>query len=344
MKAVVKKVAGPGLGFGVEHPEPQRRQGEALLRPLVAAICGTDLHIEAWEGPYQDLEAHLPFVLGHEFVAEVVEGDAFVPGQRVVAVSINGCGGCPTCLSRQPQLCEEARSDSLGMSRNGALAELMTLPEGRLFPVSEQVTNEVAAMCEPFATSYRAAMTAGSRLKGSRVLVLGPGVIGLMVALVASLEEPERLVVAGLERDRPRLDLAESLGLNVAVLPDDTQADDIRQVLGSKPEVIYEATGSPRAAATGLHSLATQGMLVAVGIHDRPVPVDSGVMVRRELSMVGSYAAGLADWERSLELLERGLIDLRPLAGPVYSLSESEAAFRATENGVVGRALIRCNG
>jgi threonine dehydrogenase-like Zn-dependent dehydrogenase len=288
------------------------------------------------------LEAYLPFVLGHEFVAEVLESQRFSPGKRVVAVSIHGCGRCPLCLSGLPQLCRAARSDSLGMSRDGGLAELMTIPEKRLFPVPAGVPDEVAAICEPFATSFRAAWTAKDRLSGSRVLVMGPGVIGLMTALVAALEAPERLVVAGLERDKPRLELAKSMGLEVLVLPSDAVGDAVVEAFGGSPDIVYEATGSPRAAEAAFGALAPRGIMVVVGLHDRPIPLNSGTLVRGELTVVGSYAAGIEDWKLALALLEEGRVDLLPLVGPVYELADAEAAFRATEDGVVGRALVRC--
>lgn len=340
MLAVVKDHPGSGLCFNAEHPAPRRSAGEALLRPLLGGVCGTDLHIEAWEGPYRDLEPHLPVVLGHEFVAEVIEGERFAPGERVVALSIYGCGSCALCCKGRPQLCPDARQNSLGMSRDGALAELLTLPEERLISIPDEVLEASAAICEPFATAVRAALD--KCRKSSRIAVLGPGMIGLMVAMLGLLSRPELLVVAGTVDDEDRLELAQTLGAATVVLSKGSEAEVLLDALGGPADLVFEASGATEAVETGLRILEPEGTLAVIGIHSQPVPMDLGRLVRGERRVEGSYAAGPRDWEQALGLLREGLVDLGPLVGPIFKLEEAEAAFRATERGVVGRALVRC--
>lgn len=340
MLAVAKEWPGPGLSYETEMPAPVPAVGEVLLRPRLVGICGTDLHIEAWEEPYRDLEVYLPTVLGHEVLAEVVEGENFCAGERVVALSVYGCGRCGLCRSGQTQLCPEARRESLGMARNGGLAELMTLPGDRLLAVPRAVPDKVAALCEPFATAVRAVRGVVDG-RPSRVAVLGPGAIGLMVASVAALWKPERLVVAGTESDCDRLELAEELGLQT-VIAGAEGARTLTDALGGPADVVFETAGSVRAVEDGLEALGPGGELVVVGMHGEPLPVPPGRFVRRELCLSGSYAAGNQDWKEALRLLRHGEVDLQPLAGPVFGLDEARAAFRATEAGVTGRALVRC--
>lgn len=340
MLAVVKDRPAPGLRFGAEHPEPCRGSGEALLRPLLGGVCGTDLHIEAWEEPYRDLEAHLPVVLGHEFVAEVVEGERLAPGERIVAPSIYGCGSCALCRKGRPQLCPDARRNSLGMSRDGALAELLTLPEERLICVPQEVPDASAALCEPFATAVRAAL--GKRRPRDQIVVLGPGTLGLMVAMLGLLGEPEHIVVAGTEKDEDRLELARSLGVAAVALSPGSETEALFDALGGPADLVFEASGAALAVKAGLEVLGPEGTLVVIGMHSQAVPMDLGMLVRGERRVEGSYAAGTRDWERALDLLGERLVDLDPLVGPTFPLDGAEAAFRATENGVVGRALVRC--
>lgn len=339
MLAVVKERPGPGLSYDAELPVPSPAAGEALLKPLFVGICGTDLHIESWEEPYRDLEAYLPTVLGHEVLAEVVEGERFSAGERCVALSVYGCGRCELCRSGRSQLCPDARKESLGMARDGGLAELMTLPEDRLLSVPQTVPDKVAALCEPFATAVRAVRSI--KEGPSRIAVLGPGAIGLMVAVVAALWSPKRLVVVGTESDSDRLDLAEDLGMGTAVADADG-AKALTDALGGPADVIFEAAGSVRAFKEGLRTLGPGGELVVVGMHGEPLTIPSGGFVRQELRISGSYAAGRRDWEEALRLVQSGEIDLRPLVGPVFKLDEARSAFRATEAGVTGRTLVRC--
>ncbi len=340
MLAVVKEHPGPGLSYDAELPVPSPAAGEALLKPLLVGICGTDLHIESWAEPYRDLEAYLPTVLGHEVLAEVVEGEHSSAGERCVALSVYGCGRCELCRSGRSQLCPDARKESLGMARDGGLAELMTLPEDRLLAVPQTVPDEVAALCEPFATAVRAVRTAKGG-KPTRIAVLGPGAIGLMVALVAARLNPERLVVVGTESDGDRLNLAEDLGLRTVVSGTDG-TDALSDSLGGPADVIFEASGSVRAFEEGLQALGPGGELVVVGMHGEPLAVPSGGFVRRELRLSGSYAAGRRDWEEAIRLVQSEEVDLRPLVGSVFGLDEARSAFRATEAGVTGRTLVRC--
>lgn len=312
------------------------------MRPLLGGVCGTDLHIEAWEGPYRDLGPHLPVVLGHEFVAEVIEGEKFASGERVVALSIYGCGRCTLCRKGLPQLCPDARQNSLGMSRDGALAELLALPEERLISVPKEVPDTSAALCEPFATAVRATL---ERCRtGRRIAVLGPGAIGLMVAMLALLSQPERLVVAGTEGDEDRLGLARTLGADTVTLSPGSEAETLLDALDGPSELAFEASGATGAVEAGLEVLGPEGTLVVVGIHGEPVPIDLGALVRSEYRVQGSYAAGQRDWKAALDLLGAGTVDLEPLVGPIFSLEEAEAAFRATERGIVGRAMVRSAG
>lgn len=342
MLAVTKEHPAPGLEFGAERPEPRRLPGEALLKPLMTGVCGTDLHIEAWEGPYRDLEPYLPVILGHEFVAEVVEGDDFRPGERVVVISVFGCGACGLCAKGMPQLCPEARSSSLSMARDGGLAEFTAVPENRLLAAPEGIPLATAAICEPFATTVRAVASVEARDVSGRVAVLGPGAVGLMIALVAALLSPDQLVVVGTQSDGERLDLARSLGFEVVSLRRDAAPGALIEALGGPADVVFEAAGAPEAMATGLEALSPRGSLVAVGMHDSPVPIDLGGLVRGERRVLGSYAAASRDWETALKLLGDASVDLQPLVGPIFDLAEAEAAFRATERGVVGRALVKC--
>jgi threonine dehydrogenase-like Zn-dependent dehydrogenase len=228
------------------------------------------------------------------------------------------------------------------MARDGGLAEFMTLPEERLLPVADSLPDTVAVLCEPFATATRAASRVEHR-NPQRVAVLGPGTIGSMVAVVAELSKPDRLLVVGTPSDTERLELArEELGLETLVAGEDATTD-IMEALGGPADVVFEAAGSPQALETGLEALAPGGEMVLVGLQGEPLSVSPGRLVRREISIRGSYAAGPGDWETALGLMSRGEVRLSPLVGPIFDLQEARSAFRATEVGVLGRALVRCS-
>jgi threonine dehydrogenase-like Zn-dependent dehydrogenase len=226
------------------------------------------------------------------------------------------------------------------MSRDGALAELLALPEERLISIPEEVPDASAALCEPFATAARAALD--KCRTGCRVAVLGPGTLGLMVAMLGLLSQPELLVVAGTEEDEDRLELAQTLGASTVALSPGSETEALFDALGGPANLVFEASGAAVAVKAGLEVLEPEGALVVIGMHSQAVPMDLGTLVRGERRVEGSYAAGIRDWKQALNLLRERLVNLDPLVGPTFALDEAKAAFRATERGVVGRALVRC--
>lgn len=128
MKALVKEKAEPGLWLA-DVPEPAVGPGDVLIKVLRTGICGTDLHIRAWDG-WARQAIRTPLVVGHEFVGEVVETGRDVteikPGDRVSGEGHLVCGKCRNCLAGRRHLCRA--TVGLGVGRDGAFAEYVALP------------------------------------------------------------------------------------------------------------------------------------------------------------------------------------------------------------------------
>jgi NADPH2:quinone reductase len=171
MKALVKVVEGPGLEF-TEVPDPQPGPGDVVVRVLRTGICGTDLHIDAWDD-WAAKTIRTPLVLGHEFVGEVVEIGASVTGVKVGdLVSGEGhlvCGTCRNCKAGRRHLCANTRG--LGVHSNGAFAEYAVLPAAGLAPVPAGWTDEQSlGLVLNWATAL-AALRLGRVSAGETVLV-----------------------------------------------------------------------------------------------------------------------------------------------------------------------------
>ncbi|WP_419898771.1 zinc-dependent alcohol dehydrogenase [Roseomonas sp. USHLN139] len=330
MLALRKTAAAPGLDFAtLARPEPAA--GEVLVAVEAAGICGTDLHIADWTAGYESMTAAMPVTIGHEFagvIAALGEGvSGWTAGQRVTVRPSTVCGHCAACRGGDPDGCTQRRG--IGIGRDGAFASHVRVPSLNCVALPEGLDAELAAMTEPLSVSLHAAELPAIR-PGERVLVLGPGPIGLGIAFFAALAGAE-VTLAGV-RDAPRLALARSLG-GIATI------DLAEGSLGEQGfDVVIEAAGVAAAVTEGLARLRRGGRFVVAGIHARPAPLDLTRLVRMEQTLFGAYRAPIADWPRVLSLLSRHAETARKMIThrlPLERATEGFDLLRAREGSKV---------
>jgi threonine dehydrogenase-like Zn-dependent dehydrogenase len=337
MNALRKWHPAPGLLLE-EVPQPVPVAGEVLLRVRAAGICGTDLHIADWTDGYGHMAACMPVTLGHEAAGEVVAlGDGvrdIAVGARVTFRPSTACGRCGACGSGRPANCADRRG--VGIHRDGAFAAFLCVPAANCLPLPEGVDAELGALAEPLSVGLHAADLAGAR-PGGRVLVLGPGPIGLAAALFAAQAGAE-VVIAG-RGDAARLRLArEAFGLRAV----DGAQRALASVFAGQPpfDAVIEAAGAAAAVADGLALLRPGGVLVVAGIHAAPVPLDLTRLVRAEQRVQGAYRAPAADWQRVLAALARDGERLRRLITHRLPLAAAERGFALARAGEAGKVML----
>src|SRR5579885_1066980 len=191
-----------GLAVDTAAQRPRLLAGEALVRVRLAGICDTDLQL---------VHGYMGFrgVPGHEFVGEVVESaTAGLIGGRVVGEINAGCGACPACASGWRRHCPNRTVLGI-LGRDGAHAELLTLPAENLHAVPAEIDDELAVLTEPLAAAYEVVEQRPPR-PGERWLVLGDGKLGLLIAAVLQAEGGAP-VLAG--RHEAKLAIAAGWGL-----------------------------------------------------------------------------------------------------------------------------------
>jgi L-iditol 2-dehydrogenase len=298
-------------------------EGEALLEVIATGICGTDLHIADDEFPSSP-----PVTMGHEVAGEVADvgsdADEHLLGKRVACETyFHYCGDCDHCRSGFPNLCPERRS--IGSAVDGGFARWLTVPVRNLHPLPGSVGDHAGALAEPLACVCQCLFDPEVVESGDRVLVIGPGTMGILTAQAARAAGGD-VVVVGLERDQARLEVLEGLGIAGIVL-DDLDA-------GVEPfDVVCECSGAEPAATLGLEMVGKQGRYVQVGIFGRPVTVPLDQVLYKEVTVTSGNASTPTSWRRAVSLLEQGLIDLDPLVTDVVPLAEWERAFAATRRG-----------
>lgn len=309
MRALV--LGDDGVRLETDRRDPVPAAGEVLVRVLGAGICETDLQLTRG---YHDFRG----VLGHEFVG-VALGGRF-DGRRVVGEINCSCHACETCRAGRPGHCPHRTVIGI-VNRDGAFADLVSVPERNLHAVPDAIDAEAAVFTEPVAAAFQIPEQV-TITSGDRVIVVGDGRLANLCAQVLS-RLTDHLLVVGKHRDK--LARLERLGIRGCLL-DDRPRD-------RAADIVVECTGSDSGLPTALELVRPRGTIVLkttiAGVSTlalAPVVVD-------EVTIVGSRCGPFG---RALDALARGLVDVRTLIDDRFPLSDGVRALqRAAEPGVL---------
>jgi len=308
------------ISLRTDLAQPPPGLGQALVRVRLAGICGTDLQL---------LKGYYPFrgIPGHEFVGEIgAAPDAPERiGQRVVGEINLVCGACRECLAGRSNHCLQRKV--LGIKDwDGAFAQWLVLPLSNLYPVPEGVDDRAAVFTEPLAAALAITQQVAVG-PGDRVLLMGAGRLGQMIARVLQLSGCELLVMA---RHRRQQELLEAVGIQW--VGEDAALD-------AEYDLVVEATGSPGGFELARRALRPRGTLVLKSTYHGSVELDLSPLVVNEQRLLGSRCGPFAP---ALRLLADGLVDPLPLVQACYPLSEPTAAFdHAARRGAL-KVLLDC--
>ena len=319
-----KLAPGPGH-LGLRDQEVRDPgEDEALLEVIAAGICGTDLHIADDEFPSSP-----PVTMGHEVTGTVASvgssADEHLVGSRVATETyFHYCGACEFCRDGFPNLCAERVS--IGSAVDGGFARWLTVPVRSLHLLPDSVDARAGALAEPLSCVCQCLFDPDLVADGDRVLVIGPGTMGILTAQAARAAGGE-VVLVGLEQDHLRLAVAESLGITSMTVAD------LASVGGEPFDVVCECSGAEAAVSLGLDRIARHGHYVQVGIFGAAVTVPLDTVLYKEVTVTSGNASTPTSWRRAISLLEEGTVYLDPLVTEVVPLDEWERAFAATRRG-----------
>jgi L-iditol 2-dehydrogenase len=314
--------------------------GEVSLRVASCGICGSDVHAFRSDAGFEWIQP--PITLGHEFSGTVESVGPDVtrvsPGDRVVAVAVQGCGSCEACRAGSTQLCPQRVA--VGLARDGGMAEYAVMPEQHLVPVPEGLDLAVAAVGEPLSVAVHAVDVRAQIEPGQRVVVSGPGPIGIFCGMVAKLRGAEVLLTGVGQDSVSRLPAAERVGLSTANLSEKPLEEHLRDGFGDyAPDVWIESSGSVRALGSALESVRPGGTVAVVGLYAEEMSFSPTDAVRREISLLFSYSCNYADYQTTLDLLGSGVLDPEPLLSK-YPLEDAREAFEAVGKGRTVKAVL----
>lgn len=294
--------------------EPEASAGSAVIEVERVGVCGTDVEFFTGEMQYlHDGYAQYPLRLGHEWSGTVVElgpgVDARWLGRRVTGDTMLGCGSCRRCRSGSQHVCETRFEVGVRGGFPGALAERLAMPVSALHMLPEGVDAAIGAMVEPGGNALRAVW--GADLSpGDRALILGPGTIGLLVALIARARGAE---VHLLGRSESSLTFARSLGFDGV-----WSADDLPRL---PFDAVIDASNAPTLPARALELVEPAGRVVYVGLAGSSSMVDTRTIALKDVTAVGILGASPA-LGATIELYAEGAVDPRPLIAATVGLDQ----------------------
>jgi threonine dehydrogenase-like Zn-dependent dehydrogenase len=340
MLAVMKTNDRRGVEIAeIEKPAPAG--DEVLVRVEAASICGSDLHM------YESLHGYgwitLPLVLGHEFCGIVEQaggeaGEALV-GKRVLINPYVPCGVCYNCRRGNTNLCDygldamakvPAKSLKYGFRENGGMAGYAAVKTSNVLPLPEGLSAETAAILEAVGIGVRAIERSNVK-PGDRVVVIGPGPIGLSLAASLSNLGLAELIVTGLRKDEQRLRLALELGATRVVYAD--EIDDVEAIRcitgGQGVDHVFDTSGFHASAVSAARMCVKGGEVLLVGICPQPSTIPTSEIVRGEVTLKGVYGVTEQTLRRTIAMAASGKYGYEKLVTHVYPLDQAVEGFEA---------------
>jgi threonine dehydrogenase-like Zn-dependent dehydrogenase len=322
MRAVV--IESPGRAGLGSLAEPALGAGQVLVRVRTVGFCGSDLNTFRGLNPL----VSYPRVPGHE-IAGTVEaiGDGVPgeirPGMQVTVVPYTACGQCPACRRGRVNTCRN--NQTLGVQRDGALTERITLPWQTLLP-GEGLDRRELALVEPLAVGFHA-VARGRVAEGDVVAVIGTGAVGL--GAVAGAVRAGATVIA-VDVDDGKLTMARRAGAMHGVNSRTGSLHDPLQELthGDGPDVVIEAVGLADTFQASVAEVAVAGRVVYIGYAKAPVSLDTTQIVRKELDVFGARNATTDDFRGVLALLRGKGFPVQDAVTRVVRMEEAADALR----------------
>jgi L-idonate 5-dehydrogenase len=327
MKALV--IHAPGDLRVETFPTAELGPGQLKVRVRCGGICGSDLHYYQ-HGGFGTIRVKEPMVLGHEIagVIDAVGQDvtSFAVGDRIAVSPSRPCGACRYCQRGLQNHCMDMRYYGSAMRTphvQGAFRQEIVIETAQAHRLAASVSDGEGSMAEPLSVALHAVRRAGS-LIGKKVLVTGCGPIGALVVVAARHAGATHIVVT----DVSAFTLSKALKVGADEVVNVADESDGLARFGAEKgqfDVLFEASGNERALRSAFDALRPRGIIVQVGLGDEmTLPVNT--LVAKEFDLRGAFRFH-EEFATAVELLNKGLVDLKPLISATLSYRDSARAF-----------------
>ncbi|MCL5097868.1 MAG: alcohol dehydrogenase catalytic domain-containing protein [Candidatus Omnitrophica bacterium] len=330
MKAIVKYGQGPDMVELRDVPEPKIRPGTVMIEVQRAAVCGWD--IEMWKHTMAN-PVKVPVIQGHEFcgvIAEVGDGVRdWQVGDRVACeTSAEVCGKCYSCRTGDYQVCPERRGYGYGV--DGAFTRYVVARKEILHRIPAGLGFDEASLTEPFCVVHHALSDPVKVIPGDTSVIIGPGPIGIISCQMARLMGAARTVLVGMQNDVNRMSVAKTRNwadftINVS------ETDPVKAITeiteGKGADLAIDCAGNTPAFSTALESVRRNGRVVKIGWGPKPFNQSLDVLLRKSLTVYGTFGHNWHNWEAVLGLFTAKRLDPAGLISGVVPLAGWHEAF-----------------
>ena len=309
---------------------PRAKDGNVLIDVKKCGICGSDIH-------YWDLGAPKGLVMGHEFCGVVTNPGSRTDlkvGDRVTALPISPCGECEPCRTGNPQYCAKTWDNAVGLSLTypGAYAEKTALRADLVYRVPSNITDAEVAMVEPSAVALHAVNLANLKI-GSKVLVIGAGIIGQLTAMFAKMNGASYVAVS--EANPKRGEKAVKLGVadEYFYALDQNWAKNVRKECPEGYDYVFDCCGNSPAVSSGIMAAKQGGTMVLVGVSMESITIPSILVVTKEMTLKGAIAYTPKEFKQCIDLMADRKIDTLKFVDDIVGLEGVQHAFERLTSG-----------
>jgi threonine 3-dehydrogenase len=338
MRALVKSKPEAGIWMQ-DVPKPVIGPNDVLIAVRRTSICGTDLHIIAWDEWARET-IQTPMTIGHEYVGVVSEMGSEVQGlaigQRVSGEGHVVCTRCRNCQAGRLHLC--INTVGVGVNRPGAFAEFVAIPGSNVQPIPEDVSDDIASILDPLGNAVHTALHFD--LVGEDVLITGAGPIGMMATAIARHVGARYIVVTDV--NDYRLELARTMGADRELNVTRESVADVIPDLGMKEgfDVGLEMSGNPAALHDMITTMDNGGKIALLGIPPKQAPIDWSDIVFKGLTLQGIYGRRMFEtWYKMLAMLQTGL-DVSKVITHHFAADDYEDALEVMRSGNSGKVIL----
>ncbi|HHV98704.1 MAG TPA: alcohol dehydrogenase catalytic domain-containing protein [Clostridiaceae bacterium] len=307
-----------------EVPIPEIKEGQVLVRMRRIGVCGSDIHVYHGKHPYTTY----PVVQGHEVSGEIVkvadDVTGLKPGDIVTIQPQVVCGECYPCRHGKYNICENLKV--MGFQTTGMASEYFAVDARKVLKLPEGLSFDFGAMIEPLAVAVHA-LRRSEDVNGKKVLVLGAGPIGNLVAQAAKAMGASEVMITDISEYR--LEVAKKCMIDHCI---NTRKEDVGKAIiekfgPDKADIILECVGIETTMDQAINNARKGSDIIVVGVFPSKGYVDMGLVQDRELRLIGTLMYREEDYIKAIELVQQGKINLEPLISNHFTFRDYKKAY-----------------
>ena len=316
---------------------PEIGDHDVLLQVENVGVCGSDLH--QWTSEHS-WKVNYPVVLGHEFGGLITKiGDKvkkWKVGDRVVSETAAVIDN-KSPLTKAGLYNLDPTRKGFGYGVDGAMTKYVRTPARCLHHIPENLSFEEACLTEPCCVAYNAVVVNSKIKPGDKVLVIGPGTIGILCAIIAKICGAD-VAVLGLESDRSRLAKLKNYNINSIVKNVSSWA---KEKDGLGVDLVIDAAGVSHTLKIAMDNVRPNGQITKVGWGPQPLDFSLDMIVQKNIRLQGSFSHNWPIWEKVIQLLSEGTLNVKPIIGGVWKIEEWKKAFSEMHSGKIIKSILK---